>query len=445
MRPQTRYARSGDVRIAYQVTGSGPVDLVWAPGIMSHLDLDWDLPSKARFIERMSSFCRLIRFDKRGTGLSDRPTVAATLEERIDDIRAIMDAAGSARAVILGTSGGTPMACLFAATYPQRTRALIIWGGMARFTRTADYPWGIGHDEMARLIARLADYGASVEYVVGPAGGLGPDVNPELLDWFVRYAHAAVSPSAAAAMERMNAETDVRTILPSISVPTLVMNSTDDPVTHVEAARDLAARIPGAKFVEFPGASHHIFLEDADPVAETIEQFVTGARSSAAAVRQLVTLIVVDVVGSTAQAAAVGDTAWRGLLEDYYALARLHLAAFDGISVDTAGDGLLARFDGPTRAIRCAAAIVESVQRLGLRLRAGVHTGEVELMDGGKIAGIAVHTAARIASEAGPNEVVVSGTVKDLAAGSGIEFQDRGIHSLKGVPGEWRLFTVSNI
>lgn len=443
MRPQTRYAKSGDVRIAYQITGSGPVDLVWAPGVMSHLDLDWDLPAKTRFIEQLGSFCRLIRFDKRGTGLSDRPTVAATLEERTDDIRAVMDAANSERAVILGTSGGAPMACLFAATHPQRTRALIIWGGQARWVRTDDYPWGVSRSEQDRLVARLADHGASVEYVVAIAG-LGPSVDPILLDWFVRYTHAAVSPSAAVALERINADTDIRSILPSIGVPTLVINRTDDSAAHVDAARDLAARIPGARFVELPGATHQIFLEDSAEVLSAIEEFLTGPRGKATTTtRQLVTLIMIDVVESTAWAAAVGDAAWGVLLKDYRALGKEQLATFDGRVVDTAGDGLLAQFDGPTRAIRCALAIVESVHRLGLRLRAGVHTGEVELIDGGRIAGIAVHTVARVASEAGPDEVLVTGTVKDLAAGSGVEFVDRGTHTLKGVPGAWHLFQVS--
>lgn len=444
MRPPILYAKSGDVRIGYQVTGTDPVDVVWAPGIMSHLDLDWEFPGKARFIERFSSFCRLIRFDKRGTGLSDRPTAAATLEERIDDIRAVMDAVGSDRAVIFGVAGGAPMACLFAATYPQRTRGLIVWGGQARWVAAEDYPWGPSPNEMERLIADLSEHGPSIAYLTAIGAGLGQTIDPAFLEWHLRYARAAVSPSAAAALERTNAETDIRDILPTIRVPTLVMNRTGDPVARIEAARDLAAHIPGARFVDFPGNTHLPFIGDPDHVLAEIQEFVTGMRGAVAADRFLVTMIFLDVVESTARAAQLGDMAWRDLLHRYYTIARRELADFGGVEVDTAGDGFLARFDGPTRAIRCAVEITQAVRDLGLRIRAGLHTGEVELMQDGKVSGIAVHVGARVAALAGSDEVLVSSTVKDLVAGSGIEFEDRGVHPLKGVPGEWRLFAVKS-
>ncbi len=441
MRPKTKYAKSGDVYVAYQVTGNGPVDMVWAPGTVSHLDLDWDLPPKARFIEKLSGFCRLMRFDKRGTGLSDRPQRPANLEQRTDDIRAVMDATGSERATIFGVSEGSSMACLFAATYPDRTRSLIVWGGQARWVQTEDYPWGLSPGEYAKLIDHVREHWPSVEYLIGPGAGLGRDVDPAVLDWFLHASQVSASPSAVAALEEMNAEIDIRAILPVIRVPTLVMNRTSDPVAHVEAARDVAARIPGARFLEFPGETHSMYAIEPDRVLAAIEEFVTGTRSKAIADRFLTTILFVDIVRSTEHALARGDAAWRDLLERYYGLARREIVGFDGIEVDTAGDGLLARFDGPTRAIRCALAICDSVGDLRLQVRAGVHTGEVEHI-AGKLGGIAVHIGARVAAQAGAGEVLVSTTVKDLVAGSGLQFEDRGMHPLKGVPGEQRLFAV---
>lgn len=441
MLPETKYALSGDIYIAYQVTGSGPVDVVLAPGTVSHLDLEWDLPIWAHFYERFSAFCRLIRFDKRGTGLSDRPLKMATLEERADDIRAVMDAAGSRQASILGRSEGASMACLFAATYPARTRSLMVWGGQARWVKTDDYPWGLTPEESERITQDVQQHWPSLEYILGPGAGLGKDVDPAYLNWFIRYGRAAASPSAAAAYERMNAQIDIRAILPTIRVPTLVMNRTGDPVAQVEAARDLAARIPGALFVEFPGATHSMFTLEPERVLAEIEEFVTGTRSTGVTDRILATVLFVDMVGSTERAVELGDAAWRDLLDAYYASVRKEIARFRGREMDTAGDGFFATFDGPARGICCAQAIAEAVKQLNIQVRAGLHTGECELM-GDKVGGIAVHIGARVLSKAGPGEVVVSSTVKDLVVGSGIKFEDRGSHVLKGVPGEWHLYAV---
>lgn len=439
--PETRYARSGDVNIAYQISGTGQTDMVWAPGTASHLDLDWDLAPKARFIEDLSSFCRLIRFDKRGTGLSDRPTNMATLEERIDDIRAVMDAAGSERATIFGFSEGASMACLFAATFPERTRSLVLWGAQARWVKSEDYPWGLSSEEERAMVDDLRRRGATVEYLTGPGAGIGKDVDPAILDWFIRYARASAGPSAYAAYEQMNGQIDIRDILPTIRVPTLVMNRTGDPVANVEAARDLAAQIPGARFVEFPGATHSVYAIEPERVLAELEEFVTGARSAVVSDRVLATVLFIDIVNSTERVVELGDAEWRTLLDNYYALVRKALGRFRGNEIDTAGDGLFATFDGPARAIRCALEVSEQVQRLGIQIRAGVHTGECEVM-GNKVGGIAVHIGARVTAHAQANEVWVSGTVKDLVAGSGILFEDRGIHSLKGIPGEWHLYVV---
>ncbi|HXY71635.1 MAG TPA: adenylate/guanylate cyclase domain-containing protein [Actinomycetota bacterium] len=440
-RPETRYAKSGDVHVAYQVTGAGPVDLVWAPGTSSHLDLDWDPSSpRARLFERIGEFCRLIRFDKRGTGLSDKVVGAATLEERTDDIRAVMDAAGSERAFVLGISEGANMACVFAATYPGRTLGLLIWGGQARWVQTANYPWGLTPEQSRATIADVAERGVTLDYLTG--GGAGIPKDEPLLEFQMRYARASVSPSAIAALEQMNAEVDVNDILPTITVATLVMNGVDDSVAHVDAARDLASRIPGAKFMTFPGG-HFLFVRDdvADAVAAEIEEFVTGTRSAPASDRVLATVLFTDIVGSTERAASLGDQRWRDLVERHHAEIRRLLAAHQGTEIDTAGDGFFATFDGPTRAVRCARAMVEAVKPLGIEVRTGVHTGEVETIND-KVGGIAVNIGARVAAEAGASEVLVSQTVKDLVAGSGLVFEDAGEHELRGVPDMWRLYRL---
>jgi pimeloyl-ACP methyl ester carboxylesterase len=442
MLPETKYAPSGDIFIAYQVTGDGPVDLLWAPGTVSHLDLDWDSPAKSQFIERMSSFCRLIRFDKRGTGLSDRPTKMATLEQRTDDIRAVMDAVGSPQATVMGMSEGASMACLFAATYPERTRSLIVWGGQARWVKTDDYPWGLTPEEYALLIEKVQEEWPSKDYILGPGAGFGKDVDPAELDSVMRYCRAAGSPSAVAAYERMNMEIDIRPIVQTIRVPTLVMNRRNDPVAHLEAARDLADRIPGARLVEFPGATHSMYYIEPEHVLAEIEEFVTGVRPIEIADRILATVLFIDIVRSTEHAAAIGDAPWLHLLDTFYALVRKEIERFGGSEMDTAGDGFFMTFDGPARSISCALAIRDTVKQLGIEVRAGVHTGECKPI-GDKLGGIAVHIAARVLSNADPSEVVVSSTVKDLVSGSGIMFEDKGSHVLKGVPGEWRLFSAS--
>ena len=441
MLPKTKYARSGDVRIAYQITGNGPFDVVWAPGTMSHLDLDWEIPQRALFFERFSQFCRLIRFDKRGTGLSDRTVKMATLEERTDDIRAVMDDVGIERANIFGVSEGGSMACLFAATYPQRVNSLLVWGAQARWIVSPDHPWGQTQEQHDQMIAMIDNDWPSFEYITGPGAGVGKDADPAFIDSISRYMRAAANPSAVYAYEQMNGQIDTRSILPSIHAPTLVMNRTGDPCANVEAARDMASRIPGAKFKEYPGESHSMMLDDMETVLSDIQEFITGERPIDSSDRVLATVLFLDIASSTERAAELGDRPWRNLLNSYYAIVRKELARFRGKETNTTGDAFLATFDGPARAVRCALAIALAVRQLGIEVRAGVHTGECELM-GDNVGGIAVHTGARIMAKSEPGAVLVSGTVKDLVSGSGINFQDCGVHQLKGLPGEWRLFSA---
>lgn len=440
MRPETRYARSGKVNIAYQVTGSGPVDLVWAPGTVSHLDLDWEWPPKARFLERLGKFCRLLRFDKRGTGLSDRPTTAATLEERVDDIRAVMDAAGSQQAVLFGVSEGGSMASVFAAANPARTLGLLLWGVQARWTRTADYPWGLTKEQQQQEIEKLEREGVTLAYITGAGAGAGPNAEPGFLDWYLRYGRAAASPAAVAALETMNAEIDTRDILPTIRVPALVMNRSGDPVAHVEAARDLASRIPGARFREWPGATHGMW-DLADELVPAIEAFVSGLSASKPSDRLLATILFVDVVESTQGIASFGDAVWREKIARASEVSRVAVERFRGRWVKGTGDGLLAVFDGPTRAIQCSKEVRAEFLRLGLTTRLGLHTGECEIL-GADVSGIAVHLAARIQAAAKPGEILASSTVKDLVAGSSVELEDRGLMPLKGFSEERRVYAV---
>ena len=411
-RPETKYAKSGNVSIAYQITGNGPFDMVWAPGTISHLDLAWENRESAHGIERWSSFCRLIRFDKRGTGMSDRPTDAATLEERIDDIRAVMDHAGSEQAVIFGASEGGSMACLFAATYPHRTRALVLWGVQATWIKSDSYPWGESREESERKIGELAEKGVNAEYLLGWGAGFPKDTDPATLEGFMRYFRAGASPSALVALERMNSEIDIRPILPTIRVPTLVMNRTGDPVANVAAARDLASRISGARFVEFPGNTHQM-SDIRDSVIAEVEEFVTGVRPSPIPKRILATILFLDIVDSTKHLSKLGDDSWKRTLAKHNELVRGELDRYQGKEIKTMGDGFLATFDGPTRAIQCARSIRDSVRPLGYDIRVGIHTGECELTEN-DVGGIAVHTAARVAAMARPGEVLVSSTVKDL-------------------------------
>ena len=434
--PPVRYARSADVNIAYQVTGEGnPFDLVFAPGTVSHLMLGWERPVARRQIERLSRFARLIRFDKRGTGMSDRMAKPATLEERTDDIRAVMDDAGSERAVILGASEGGSMACLFAASSPERTRGLIVWGCQARWLRAPDYPWGMAPEEYEAALRDLHQNWPSRKYVMTWGAGLGADADPAVVDDMLRFFQAAASPAAIYEYERINGDCDIRAVLPAIRVPALIMARDGDPIAPPNAIRYMAERIPGARLILFPGRTHFMGTPtiDPEPVFSEIEAFVTGSRPAPPGDRFLTTILVLDLVGSTERAAEIGDAAWRALLDEHYQRTRSELARTGGELIDTAGDGLLATFDGPARAIRCAASILAADRSLGLHARAGVHTGEVERADAA-IRGLNVHIAARIAALAGPDEVFASSTVRDLTAGAGLRFEDRGVHALRGVP-----------
>lgn len=440
--PETRYARSGDVSIAYQVTGEGPVDLVRVPGFVSNVELEWQMPTVAAFNRRLAEFCRLIRFDKRGTGMSDRVGIAP-LETRMDDVRAVMDAVGSPRAALLGSSEGGPLSLLFAATYPERTTALILWSAFPRYTWAPDYPWGLtpreAQEENDALLRSWSDR-EELEKAVDAFANTDPDTRRALAAIWRQSA----SPRDVEALSRMTYELDVRHVLSAITAPTLVMNRTGDDRVNVEGSRYLAEHIPGARYVEFLGTDHVIASGETAPVLAEIEGILATAseNSEAEPDRVLSTLLFTDIVGSTAKAAELGDRGWRELLERHHSLVRRELTRYRGRELDTAGDGFFASFDGPARAIQCARTIAEGVGELGLEIRAGLHTGECELLDD-KVAGIAVSIGARVAAQASPGEVLVSQTVKDLVVGSGITFDDRGTQALKGVPGEWRLYAVA--
>jgi pimeloyl-ACP methyl ester carboxylesterase len=444
MQPETQYARSGDVNIAYQTVGEGPRGLVYVPGWVSNVELMWEEPAFARFLERLASFSRLILFDKRGTGLSDRVSndELPTLEQRMDDVRAVLEAVGSERAALFGHSEGGNMCALFAATYPERTTALITLGCFAkRRDPDDDYPWAPAADDRDETVADVErNWGhlrpEDVEYYAPSRVG-----DEKFVRNLEQYLRRAASPGAAAALLRMNSYIDVREVLPTIRVPTLVLHRTGDHDVNIAEGRYIAAKIPGAKFVELPGDDHWFPASDTTDITDEIEEFVTGTRPAPELDRVLATVLFTDIVGSTERAAKLGDRRWRELLNTHDAAFRRELDRFRGHEVDTAGDGFLARFDGPARAVRCALSAGEAVEQLGIEIRAGIHTGECEL-DGPKIRGIAVHTGARIASLAGPGEVLVSQTVKDLVSGSGLAFEDRGVHELKGVPGEWRVYAA---
>ena len=441
MTPETRYAKSGEVNIAYQVVGDGPRDLVLVPGYLSNIEVTWEEPSFTRFLTRLASFSRLILFDKRGTGLSDRVNDVPSLEVRMDDVRAVMDAAGSARAALLGYSEGGTMCALFAATYPERTAALITIGSYARRTAAPGYPWGIPAEELHAFIEHIErDWGGPVGIELR-APSMAQDAR--FRQWFARLQRMGASPAAAAMLNRMNGEIDVRRVLPAIRVPTLLLHAVGDRTVDVGCSRYMAQHIPGAKLVELPGADHLPYLSDADAILDEIEEFLTGVRAAAEPDRVLATVLFTDIVDATQKAAHLGDRRWHDLLDSHNSLVRRELARFRGREIDTAGDGFLATFDGPARAVRCARAISDSVAALGIEVRAGLHTGECEIM-GDKVGGIAVHIGARVAACAHAGEVLVSSTVKDLVAGSGLVFRDRGVQALKGVPGEWRLFAVEH-
>jgi len=419
--------------------GHGPLDLVLVAGFVTHLELQLEDPRPIRFFERLSSFCRLIRFDKRGTGLSDRVGSIPTLEERMDDVRAVLDTVGSKRAALLGFSEGGPMSVLFAATHPERTSALILYGAMARTAWAPDNPWGRNEeDHFARLrfIQEHWGKGRSVEMYAPSLAG-----NEDYVRWAGRHERAAASPGAALAIVQMNQEIDVRHVLPTISVPTLVLHRIGDRPINIEHGRYLAKHVPGATYLELPGDDHMPWAGDVDNLCDEVQAFLTGTRSGPEPDRVLTTVLFTDIVDSTKRAAEIGDRAWKELLRQHHFAVRQQLERHRGREIDTAGDSFLASFDGPARAVRCGRAIADAVKSLGLQVRAGVHTGECELL-GGKLGGIAVHIGARVAALAQPDEVLVSSTVKDLVAGSGICFEERGVHHLKGVPGQWGLLAA---
>lgn len=442
MRPETRYARSGDVGIAYQVVGEGDMDLVLAFPFVSHIDLLWENPLQSRFVRRLASFARVILFDRRGVGLSDPVEGAPTLEQRMDDVRAVMDAAGSERAALLGMSEGSTMCMLFAATYPERTSALVLWGGMARSTAAEDYPWAPEREAVEEaqeeLVAPMWGQGATIE-IFSPS--LADD--PRAREFQARFERQAASPMRVWELFQMFLDTDVREALPLIQAPTLVVHRHGDRAVNVRAARWLAERIEGSRYVELEGEDHFPWVGDSNAVLEAIEEFLTGVRPGPTPERALATVLFTDIVDSTRLATEMGDRRWRELLEEHQELVRERLERFGGREVKTTGDGFLATFDGPSRAVECARAIVADMPSLGIEVRAGLHTGEVELM-GEDIGGIAVHVAARISALAGPGAVLVSRTVRDLAAGSGIETESCGRHALKGVPDEWEVYSVTS-
>jgi pimeloyl-ACP methyl ester carboxylesterase len=442
-RPKTHYAKSGDVSIAYQVAGKGPFDLLWVPGWISNVEESWEVPEYARFLGRLASFSRLILFDKRGTGLSDRVSNERlpTLEERMDDVRAVLDAADSRRAAVFGASEGGNMSVLFAATYPERVRALVLAGVYAKRVWSPDYPWAPTREQREREYELLErEWAEEMDVAVLAPSAVG-DV--ALMRAIASFFRRSASPGAAVALLRMNTEIDTRAVLPTIGVPTLVLQRSGDRDVKAEEGRWIAGQIPGAKYVELAGDDHLVWI-DADVLVDEVEAFLTGFRRGPQPDRVLATILFTDIVGSTQRAAAEGDRRWRELLEEHHRLVRDQLERFRGQEIDTAGDGFFASFDGPARAIRCAYAICKAVHSLGLELRAGVHTGECEIVND-KLAGIAVHTGARVAAQAAAGEVLVSSTVKELVAGSGIEFVDRGESQLKGVPGTWRLYGVAGI
>jgi pimeloyl-ACP methyl ester carboxylesterase len=433
-----RYAKSGDVNIAYQVTGDGPFDLVLVPGFFSHLEIDWEHPDHARLLDRLGSFARLIRFDKRGTGLSDRAVGLPDFETRMDDVRAVMDAVGSEQAALFGYSEGGPMCVLFAATYPERTRALVLYGTYAkRRDPDADYPWAPTAEARLSYAQELeATWGEDVDI-----SRMSPNADASMQVWYQRRGRASLSPAAARDLILMNSKADVRHVLETVQCPTLVLHRSGDRDSRPEEGRYIASRIHGARFVELSGDDHLPAVEP-DEIVDEIQEFLTGTRPAPVSDRVLATVLFTDLVGSTEKADSIGDAAWAALVSAHHAAVRRELGRFSGVEIDTAGDGFFATFDGPARAIRCALGIREALGELDLEVRAGVHTGEVERPPNDKPRGIAVHVGARIMALAGADEVLVSSTTRDLVEGSGLEFEDRGEHRLKGIEGARRLYAA---
>jgi len=428
------------VSIAYQVLGDGPMDLVFIPGFVSNMEFYWEMPSVTRIFERLASFSRVILWDKRGTGLSDPVDRVPTLDERVDDLMAIMDTVGSERAAFFGISEGGPMSLLFAGSYPNRTHALVLFGSSPKFSAAPGWEWGWSSEDIARAVEDIdQNWGdPALVWLFAPS----QEDNEALRHAWGRYQRMGASPAMARAVLEALCELDCRHVLSSISAPTLILHPNGERVAHVGAARYMAKQIPGAQMVEFPSIDHLMIMYDPDPIIDEIEQFLTGVRHEGPSNRILATVMFTDIVESTVRAAELGDKRWRDLLASHDAAVRRQLRRFEGQEIKTTGDGFLATFTAPSRAVACARAIRESVHNFGIDVRIGLHTGECELM-GTDVGGLAVHTGARVAGLAGPGEVLVSSTVKDLVAGSRINFVERGTHQLKGVPGEWRVFAVA--
>ena len=429
--PETRYALSGDVNIAYQVMGAGPVDIIMVPGVVSHIEFTHETDGYTAFLRRLSTFARVVTFDKRGQGLSDRVSGAPSLEQRMDDLRAIMEAIGSQHAAIIGFSEGCAMSALFAATYPERVSRLVLFGGFS-------IPTMLTEEKIAQRV-KLWGTGAMIK-TARPSQAM----NPDTVALFAKFERLSASPGAIKAISLLNAQIDVRSILPTIQVPTLVLHRRGDVQVPIELGRDLAARIPNAKFIEYAGDDHLFWYGETESLLGDIEEFVTGHRdgSSVDLERVLATVLFTDIVDSTRSAAEMGDQTWRRLLDSHDQLAKQMVERHRGILVKSTGDGILATFDGPGRGVRCALALGNASKQIGLPLRAGLHTGEIEIR-GRDIGGIAVHAAARVMSQSQSDEVLVSRVVTDLVAGAGLKFSERGSHDLKGLPGRWDLFAAS--
>ena len=444
MMPETMYARSGDVNIAYQVVGDAPLDLVFVMGWVSHLEYFWNEPNFARFLMRLASFARLILFDKRGTGLSDRVpnNELPTLEQRMDDVRAVMEAVGSKRAALCGVSEGGPMCSLFAATYPEKTLGLVMIGTYAKRICDEHYPWAPTTDEREHFFEEIRAHWGGPVGLEERAPSMAND--PEFRSWWAKYLRMGASPGAALALTQMNAEIDVRHVLPTIRVPTLVIHRTGDRCLKVEEGRYVANQIPGARLLELPGDDHLPFVGDQDTMLDEVEEFLTGVRHRPEPDTVLATILYIRIVEVEEQVKRFGDEGWNELLRRLRSHIHKEIEWFRGRRVDIEGDRPLAIFDGPARAIRAGIAIKEYASRLNIPMRAGLHTGECEVVDG-KVTGLATEVCLQIANEAGPEEVLISNTVKDLVAGSGIEFVERGVHKLAGVAGEWPLFAVRRV
>ncbi len=437
--PSTRYARNGDVHIAYQTLGSADRDLVLLAGIFSHIELQWEDPRYERFLNRLASFSRLISLDMRGVGLSDRSDHLPLLEDQMDDLTAVLDRVGSKKAALFGVSQAGPMAILYAACFPQKVDALILYGAYASSRRQADYTWGRDPEWIEQFLAQLDQRWGQASFLEQLAPShIGDEAFEE---WWGRFERYSSSPGNALAYARAHIEDDVRDLLSAVSVPTLVIQRSDDVYRDAGHGRYIAERIPGAEYVEIQGRDHLPYVGDQDAIIDEVQDFLTGRRSGPEPDRVLATVLFTDIVDSTKRAAELGDSRWHDLLQRHDQVATVQVTHHRGELVDTAGDGILAMFDGPARAIRCALAIRQAVGSLGLRIRAGLHTGEINVGAGG-VAGIGVHIGARVAGLAQPDEVLVSRTVKDLVAGSGIDFADRGTHELKGVPDSWHVFSV---